>query len=222
MRAAIVAAVAIGAAYAIKRAAEISAQSANEATGETDIDYPTTWGLIDMKMQQHTTATAMQDANVRAFLAAIAWAEGTDRAADPYRVCYAYKHTIRDLADHPANSGEWSGEPLTPQQCAGAGHGPGCVSTAAGRYQIIRPTWNAARRALGLIDFGPDSQDRAAVWLIDRRDALDAVKRGDVREAMTLCKTEWASLPGANYAGQSMRTESDLVAVFERAGGFTA
>jgi len=210
----------LGLAYAMARAADSQAQTTD--TGATSLDYANPWGLIDMQLQQHTTAQAVQDGNVRAFLAAIAWAEGTDREPDPYRVCYGYKHIVRSLADHPANSGEWKGEPLPAHMCAGAGLGPGCVSTAAGRFQIIRKTWNGARRALALPDFSPDSQIRAAVWLIDQRGALDAVKRGDVAEALQLCRKEWASLPGANYAGQGMRSEGDLVAVFERAGGFTA
>ena len=217
---ALVTAAGLAIAWTISRAATAQAQASD--TGTTALDYANPWGLIDMKLQQHTAETATQDANVRAFLAAIAWAEGTDRAADPYRVCYGYKHQAQDLSDHPANSGEWKGEPLSAQQCAGAGLGPGCVSTAAGRYQIIRPTWNAARRALALPDFGPDSQDRAAVWLIDKRGALDAVKAGDVPQALRLCAKEWASLPGAGYAGQGMRTEAAIVAVYENAGGFTA
>ena len=38
-------------------------------------------------------------------------------------------------------------------------------STAAGRYQIIHSTWQRAANALGLTDFSPESQDRAAVWI---------------------------------------------------------
>lgn len=158
------------------------------------------------------------DVNVGAFLAMIAAAEGTDRAADPYRVCYGYRHTIADLAQHPAESGEWRGEPLDNLGPAYAGK----VSTAAGRYQIIRPTWQAARRALALRDFGPDSQDAAAVWLIDRKPgALDAVKAGDLATAVQLCASTWASLPGANY-GQPERRLAWLADRFTQAGGMLA
>lgn len=163
-------------------------------------------------------ATAARDAtadNVAAFLAMIAAAEGTDRGADPYRVCYGYRHTIRDLSDHPAITGEWRGEPLDSLGAAYAGK----VSTAAGRYQIIRPTWQAARRALALPDFGPASQDAAAVWLIDRKPgALDAVKAGDLATAVALCASTWASLPGAGY-GQPERRMAWLSERFTTAGG---
>lgn len=43
--------------------------------------------------------------------------------------------------------------------------GPGGTSTAAGRYQMIRGTWDRVSKALGLPDFGPISQDVAAWWL---------------------------------------------------------
>lgn len=154
------------------------------------------------------------DMNVNAFLAAIAWAEGTDREPDPYRVCYGYRHTIRDLSDHPAVRGEWNGEPLD-------NLGPrykGLVSTAAGRYQIIKQTWLRCKAALGLPDFGPQSQDRAAVWLIDKRGALGHVQAGRFDRALELCAAEWASLP-ASTAGQPTRQLADLRNVFASAGG---
>lgn len=41
----------------------------------------------------------------------------------------------------------------------------GDPSTAAGRYQFIYSTWMRAANALGLTDFSPASQDKAAWWL---------------------------------------------------------
>jgi muramidase (phage lysozyme) len=177
--------------------------------------------MVTNAIDQRSVGDATMDTNARAFLALIAWAEGTDRAADPYRVCYAYRHTIQDFREHPKVSGEWAGEKLSDAMCRGAGLKPGCISTAAGRYQIIAPTWRTVRDRMGLPDFSPASQDKAALYLIRKRGALDAVQRGDVEEAVRLCRQEWASLPG-NTAGQPQRRFGDLLAVYERAGGTVA
>lgn len=167
-----------------------------------------------------SNAPEQQAQNLRAFLDMIAYAEGTDRAGDPYRVCYGYRHTIRSLDDHPAVTGEWGGERLPDAMCAGAGLGPGCVSTAAGRYQIIRPTWRELKADLNLPDFGPASQDAAAVELIRRRGALNDVYAGRITEAIGKVAKVWASLPGAGYA-QPERKISNLLAAYGSAGGIT-
>ncbi|MBP6899526.1 MAG: glycoside hydrolase family 104 protein [Burkholderiaceae bacterium] len=167
-------------------------------------------------MTNSSTATdALADANVRAFLDAIAWAEGTDRAADPYRVTFGYAHTISDLSDHPAVTGEWSGRTFTDAK------GRRLLSTAAGRYQFLRGTWLECKRALRLPDFGQASQDAACVYLIKRRGALDAVKAGRIAEAAELCRREWASLPGAGYA-QPERTLAALLDRYADQGGTLA
>lgn len=156
--------------------------------------------------------------NIAAFLAVIRQAEGTARAPDPYRVCYGYAHTVRNMADHPAVTGEWLGERLSDAMCSNAGFGPGCKSTAAGAYQIIRPTWAKLRDRLGLQDFGPASQDAAAVELIRQRGGLEDVKAGRLLDAVHKCRAEWASLPG-NYAKQGQRSPVELQAWFQQAGG---
>lgn len=181
-----------------------------------DVDV---WGAIQSGSDAAAVGAAVQrgSGNVGAFLRMIAVSEGTEREADPYRVCYGYRHVISSFADHPAVTGEWRGESL-------ASLGPsyvGKVSTAAGRYQIIRPTWLEAQRALGLRDFSPASQDAAALYLIRRRGALDAVEAGRVADAIALCRPEWASLPGAGY-GQPERRMADLVAAYQAAGGTVA
>jgi muramidase (phage lysozyme) len=160
-------------------------------------------------------------ANERAFLLLIQWAEGTDREPDPYRVCYGYKHTIANFVDHPAITGEWRGEKLPDEMCLKAGQKPGCISTAAGAYQLIRPTWRGIKERLRLLNFDPENQDRAALYLIENRKAIDDVRAGRIQTALAKCAFEWASLPG-NLADQPQRRRDDLVAVFERAGGAVA
>lgn len=203
-----------------KRAADAAADtSADTETGDgsTAFDWINPWGAIERQVEQNNTEQAMTDANVTAFLTTIATAEGTDREADPYGVCYGYRHTVRDFSDHPAVTDEWRGESI-------ANLGPryaGMVSTAAGRYQIIKATWLRAKRALGLSDFSPASQDAAAVWLIGQRGALDAIRRGDFAQAINTCSTEWASLPGST-SGQPQRKLEQLAQVFTDNGGTLA
>ncbi|WP_327575210.1 glycoside hydrolase family 104 protein [Roseateles sp.] len=155
-------------------------------------------------------------ANVAAFLAMLGYSEGAD-----YSTCYGYRHKVQDFSDHPAVTGEWAGELLSDTMCRNAGFGPGCKSTAAGKYQITRPTWLRLKAKLGLADFSPESQDAAAVQLISERGALEAVKAGDVATAIKRCRNEWASLPG-NYAQQGQRSAEQLVAWYQTAGGSTA
>src|SRR5688572_8875203 len=104
--------------------------------------------------------------NERAFLKLIQWAEGTDQAPDPYRVCYGYRHTISNLSEHPASRGEWAGELVVDEMRRKAGLGPGCKSTAAGAYQLLRPTWQRVRDRLSHRNFEQGGQDRAALYLI--------------------------------------------------------
>lgn len=160
-----------------------------------------------------TTPPDQAQANVTAWLATIKQSEGGD-----YTTCYGYRHTIQDLSDHPTVTGEWPGEKLSDSMCAAAGFGPGCKSTAAGAYQIIKPTWLKLRDSLGLPDFSPASQDAAAMELTRQRGALAAVKAGDLATAVARCRNEWASLPG-NYARQGQRSIDQLTAWFAGAGG---
>lgn len=100
------------------------------------------------------------------------------------------------------------------------------LSDAAGRYQImaaipgriVTDTWDWASRACGVRDFSPESQDRVAVYLIKRRAALGDIIEGRFRDALTKCRAEWASLPGAGY-GQFEHSYETLRVQFLLYGG---
>lgn len=161
-------------------------------------------------------------ANLAAFLAMLIHAEGTNRVPDPYRCCYSFAHTVQDMRDHPAETGEWRGERMNPEHCKRAGFKSGiCKSTAAGAYQFILPTWRALKGKLQLPDFSKDSQDKAAAELIRMQGAIPDIEAGRIAQAIDKCRNQWASLPGAN-TGQPERSLAALVKVYVANGGVLA
>lgn len=155
--------------------------------------------LIKRKMDK----TEVAYKNIRAFLIMIQYAEGT-YGKDGYRRLYG-GGSFNDFSKH-LNS------PQTKW---------GITSTAAGAYQILNKTWVELQGKLGLIDFSPVNQDKAAIELIRRRKALDDVYAGRFTQAIAKCRKEWASLPGAGY-GQNEKNVQNLLAVIKVAGGMTA
>lgn len=158
--------------------------------------------------------------NVAAFLSTIAHSEGVDRAADQYRVCYTFKHTILDLSFHPTEPRppngaiEWAGESLEnlgPQYAH-------MHSSAAGRYQMTLPTWLACKHALSLTSFDAAAQNDACVLLIKQEGALNDVWAGNISAAIFKCRGLWASFP-ASTSGQPKRALADLLTRFSAAGG---
>ena len=113
-----------------------------------------------------------------------------------YNIFYGGAH-FSDMSDHPVNTGEMKPVKLSDAMCRAAGFGPGCVSTAAGAYQIIRPTWNRIRDKLQLPDFSKQSQDRAAVELLEESGAMELLGLDDVVGAIRKASVVWASLPGS-------------------------
>lgn len=130
----------------------------------------------------------------------IQYSEGT-LGKDAYRTLYGGA-LADDLSKHPNRKiTKW-----------------GLTSTAAGAYQILNKTWQEIAKKLGLQDFSPQSQDRAAIELITRRKALDDVMAGRFSQAITKCRKEWASLPGAGY-NQTENSPKVLAQVYKSAGG---
>ena len=123
----------------------------------------------------------LKNANVQSFLALIRHCEGAG-----YTTLFG-GGIVEHSEDHPRISvtRTLGGKPIT--------------STAAGAYQFLSRTWDECVKALGLEDFSPPNQDRAALYLIERRRALPAVMEGDWTTAIERCNREWASLPGSPY-----------------------
>lgn len=125
-----------------------------------------------------------QNPNVRRFLDVIAQAEGTTG----YDTAFG-GGTIASLADHPRQLHSFT-------QTDGRAN----KTSAAGRYQFLQSTWDDVAGKLGLPDFGPQSQDIAAVELLRRNGSLEPILNGDFQTAVRRSGATWASLPSSPYA----------------------
>ncbi len=120
---------------------------------------------------------------------------------------------FEDQSDHPVITGEKRGVPLSAATCRAAGFASGnCVSTAAGAYQIIVPTWrNIRAQSPALPDFSPASQDEAAIRLLRQCGAYPFIVAGDIATAIRKASKLWASLPGST-AQQNPKSEAFALA----------
>lgn len=95
-----------------------------------------------------------------------------------------------------------------------SGPNQGLTSSASGRYQFIRSTWNQQATKLGLTDFSPESQD-AAAWDLAQTAYSRRYKGRDLEQDIQnphlysniarALSGEWSSLPGGietNRAGR--------------------
>lgn len=151
-----------------------------------------------------TATTQSYSRNLTAFLDLIAFSEGTKgRGDDGYNKLVNPGGFFESYAAHP-------------NQLIAVR--PGLKSTAAGRYQFLSTYWPHYRDQLGLLDFGPASQDTWAVALIREQRALDDVEAGRIEAAIAKCANIWASLPGAGY-NQPEHPLTVLLAKFTEFGG---
>jgi muramidase (phage lysozyme) len=147
---------------------------------------------------------ALEHGNVQAFLRMLRVGEGTTDE-DGYRRHFGGE-LAPDLSRHPRRA-------ITKM----VGNAP-ITSTACGAYQFLSRTWDDCQGALKLPDFSPESQDLAAVFLIDRAGALGAVIAGQFEVALAKCAGTWASLPGSPY-GQPVISMERCKAEYEKWGG---
>lgn len=146
--------------------------------------------------------SARTNPNARAFLDMISAAEGTTKHG--YYTLVGGSR-LESLAHHPNIVVSLPRKGKTPLK-----------STAAGRYQFLKRTWDGVARGLALPDFGPHSQDIAALQLIAQRGGLDNVLHGDLEGAISAVRKEWASFPGAGY-GQGERSLAFMQSAFNHA-----
>lgn len=139
---------------------------------------------------------ARDNPNVQRYLAMLRRAEGTDKSPDPYRVAGGGKTMLPDLA-------EFRRVPWNFTQTDGKKN----VSTAAGAYQFLQPTWQDIQANLKLRDFGPEAQDLGALFLMRRNGSLADVMEGRFDDAVAKDGRTWASLPSSPYPQRKRSNE---------------
>lgn len=128
----------------------------------------------------------------------IAWAEGTrDYSKDGYNVMFSFK-LMSSCNKHP-------------NQCLAFGSS---CSTAAGRYQFLKGTWDSVKGANALANFEPESQEIGARYLVNTVRKVTVpqgrpMTASEFTNAMSKLSYEWASLPPGRY-GQPNKSASQM------------
>ena len=136
----------------------------------------------------------LNDPNARKMLDILAKAEGVKHG---YNTIFGNER-FNDLSQHPNVLKSFT-------QTDGVKNG----TTAAGRYQFLKRTWDGLAKQYGLNDFSPQNQDIGALALMAQKGALDNVLKGDFSGAVKKLGSTWASLPSSPYA-QPRRSYSEL------------
>lgn len=152
--------------------------------------------------------------NLQAFSDTVGWSEGTTRPEIVGASDRGYNVLVGSTAKRPLIFTSYATHPDVYNSLLN--------STAAGKHQIIFPTWQGLSARTGLIDFGPSTQEIMFKSLVDIDcGALEAVLSGQLVDALALCSGTWASLPGSN-SGQHQNTIAALQGVYLAAGGIIA
>lgn len=147
------------------------------------------WAKKNMPWLFPATPNAMADQQMNPYQTGFLQALSQPESRGSYTIRNGGSH-ITDFSAHP-----------------GPGFGPGGTSSAAGRYQFTHGTWQEVAKELGLTDFSPQSQDRAAWHLAAReyraktgRDLMADLQAGghedQIAEALS---GRWSSLPGGKH-----------------------
>ena len=167
---------------------------------------------MDQQIRERRAANEehLSHPNIAAFLKAIASAEGGgyDFKYGALRGRKNDRWRFSDMSTHP---------------------GPGIdgKSTAAGMYQITRPTWRHHGAKLGLQDFSPRTQDLIAVEILRSLGVIESIKAGEIDAVMPRVARTWAALPkgpgeGNHYPHQRHVSFDTFLEAYREAGGQVA
>lgn len=148
---------------------------------------PLNWGFFYAggSMARQDYEALLNNPKVRTMLNLIAKAEGVKWG---YNTLFG-NQKIDNLVAHPNIRKEFT-------QTDGRKN----YTTAAGRYQFLKGTWDGLAKQYGLSDFSPQSQDLGAIALLAQNGALPYVLKGDYQTAVKKSGGTWASLPSSTYA----------------------
>ena len=142
----------------------------------------------------------------KAMLDSIAFAEGTSKYQnDGYNTMFTGKQ-FSGFKDHPRKLQT----------------GGGYTSDAAGRYQFLSTTWDPLAKKLGLEDFSPTSQDKAAIELSRQYDVTQELlqKEGMSMKVSSFLGRQWASFPGKTIGlGQPTQKLKEIQNVYQKSLG---
>ena len=159
--------------------------------------------------------------NRDALLDTLARSEGT--ATSPVTQNMGYDIIVTGEDGAPERFDDYSRHPFEGGRAAKViNSARGLDSTASGRYQEILHQWLAYKHLLSLPDFSPASQDAAALQQIKECGGLVLIDAGRFDETIAAISHLWASLAGANYPGQNMRSMGWLRLQYTNAGGTIA
>lgn len=127
-------------------------------------------------------ATKGLNKNVEAFLLLITRTEGTDKQGTPYNELFGYDN-FQSYEKHP--------NVLVVKN--------GYKSTAAGRYQILKKTFDTLKAKGVMKKFTPEEQDAGAIQLLKDCGAYPFIVKGDFVSAIKKANKVWASLPLSPY-----------------------
>lgn len=147
----------------------------------------------NLKLDAETIEQLRQDPRVRVMLDLLGRAESSD-----YNTLVGYpvgpnhpppKRVITDFSKHPRVPTASTKE-----------HGP---SAAAGKFQIVPRTWDGqvkklTKNGVEIKGFYPPDQEKVAISILNDIGALDAVLKGNYKQAVKRSARIWMSLPGTH------------------------
>ena len=131
-----------------------------------------------------------QLANARDYLNMLAASEGTaTQGNNGYNIMFR-GGMFNDYSAHPNQRHEYIDK-----------QGRKGVSTAAGRYQFLKGTYDGVAKQLGITDFSPESQDKVAIALMLQK-GVDFNDGADLASNVGRINNVWTSLAGSTLGAQ--------------------